>query len=426
MDVQVIGAGLAGCEAAFYLAEHGFRVDLIDEKPLFFTPAHRDANLGELVCSNSLKSESMENACGLLKYEMRELGSLVLMAADKSRIKAGQDLAVDRDSFSNYLTKVIFSHKNIRFISKKVCSLSELSDKPTILATGPLTEPELLKDLQQKLGEETLSFYDSAAPLIFAGSLDMSRLYKKSRYDKGDGEYLNCALDRFQYEDFVSKIVEAPTVVLHDFEHFEGCLPLETMAKRGRDTLRFGPLKATGLARDGQTAPYAVVQLRQDDAAARLYNMVGFQTNMTFKAQKEIFSTLPGFKNVRFARFGVMHRNSYICAPAVLARNLSLKKIPSLKIAGQLSGVEGYVESAASGLLAAIYTAQELKTSSYDPIPLRTMLGSLINYLIMASPKHFAPMNSTYGILRAGTKDKTTIFQQSLEAIRIWKEKNNC
>ena len=425
MKVRVIGAGLAGCEAAYYLANKGIEVELIDEKPTHFTPAHKNQDLSELVCSNSLKSDAIDNACGLLKHEMRLIGSLFMEAADKNKLKAGQDLVVDRDNFSKYISDKVLNHPNIKFVNKVVTELPK-DDVKTIVATGPLTESELSNDIQTVIGENMLSFYDSAAPLVFSSSLDMSKLYKKSRYDKGDGDYLNSPLTKEQYYKFVDKLIESPTVILHDFEHFEGCLPIEVMAKRGPDTLRFGPMKAKGLEIEGsETQPYAVVQLRQDDGANKLYNIVGFQTNLTFKAQKELISMLPGFENVKFARFGVMHRNTYILAPIAIDRNLSLKKIPNIKIAGQLSGVEGYVESTACGLLAAIYTYQELN-NNYDPIPLNTMMGSLINYLIMSSPKHFSPMNATYGILRAGTKDKEQIYQNSLKSISEWKKKNNC
>ena len=363
MKVRVIGAGLAGCEAAYYLANKGVEVELIDEKPTHFTPAHKSEHLSELVCSNSLKSDAIDNACGLLKHEMRCIGSLFMESADNNKLKAGQDLVVDREGFSKYISNKIFNHPNIKFISKVVSELPN-DDIKTIITTGPLTEKDLSNDIQSVIGEQMLSFYDSAAPLVFASSLDLTKLYKKSRYDKGDGEYYNCPLTKEQYYNFVDKIVESPTIILHDFEHFEGCLPIEVMAKRGPDTLRFGPMKAKGLEIEGaETQPYAVVQLRQDDEAKKLFNIVGFQTNLTFKAQKELLSMLPGFENVKFARFGVMHRNTYILAPVALDRNLSLKKRPNIKIAGQLSGVEGYVESSACGLLAAIYTYQELTNS---------------------------------------------------------------
>lgn len=423
MKIRVIGAGLAGVEASYFLAQHGINVELVEEKPLKFTPAHKSENFSELVCSNSLKSESKENACGLLKYEMRSLGSLMIEAASVARIKAGQDLVVDREQFSAYITFKIKNHSLISIVNKQVKELPN-DGVTTIICTGPLTEGNLLKSIENVVGDEAFYFFDAAAPLVFSSSLDMSKLYKMSRYDKGDGEYLNCPLNKNQYYNFVRALQNAQRVILHDFEHFEACLPIEVMAARGLDTLRFGPLKARGLEREGVESPYAVIQLRRDDAASKLYNLVGFQTNLTFKAQKEVFSSLPGFENVKFARFGVMHRNSYLNAPSVLDRNLSLKRRPDIKIGGQLSGVEGYTESAATGLLAAIYAYQELQ-GHYEQIPLNTMLGSLINYLIMSSPKHFSPMNSTYGILRAGTKDKIEIFTKSMEAIEKWKTRNN-
>lgn len=425
MRVRVIGAGLAGSEAAWYLARRGYDVELIDEKPDNRTLAHHASSLAELVCSNSLKSESPSNACGLLKLELKELESLIVEAAYAAKLKAGEDLVVDRTAFSDYITERLNSHPRIHIVCRKVLELPADGIR-TIVATGPLTETELAESLRRTIGSELLSFYDAAAPLVYADSLDLTKLYRRSRYDKGEGEYLNCPLTKEEYDLFVNRLLEAPRVILHDFEHFEGCLPLEVMARRGAETLRHGPLKAKGLPRPDGSEPYAVVQLRLDDAAESLYNLVGFQTNITYGAQRDIISALPGFAKVKFARFGLMHRNTYVEAPSVLTRTLSLIARPEIKLAGQLSGVEGYVESAASGLLAAIYLAMEEEKGIADQIPLNTMLGSLVNYLVMSSPKHFAPMNATYGIVRAGTRDRQKICELSLEALGKWKAKNGC
>ncbi|MFA6796494.1 MAG: methylenetetrahydrofolate--tRNA-(uracil(54)-C(5))-methyltransferase (FADH(2)-oxidizing) TrmFO [Bacilli bacterium] len=418
--INIIGGGLAGSEAAYFLASQGIKVNLYDQKPKL-GPAFHSTNFGELVCSNSLKSTKRDNACGLLKEEIAKMGSLIMKAAEISRVPSGQDLAVDRDVFSNYITEKIKENENITVISKVVESLDE--NDINIVCTGPLTDSSLCDYFKEKLGEDTLSFYDAAAPLVELDSLDTSKMYVKSRYDKGSGKYLNIPLNQEQYLDFVEKLTSAERVILHDFEHFEGCLPVEVMAKRGMNTLRFGPLKARGLSTD-DIHPYAVVQLRQDNIAGTLYGMVGFQTNLKYKEQKRVFSSLPGMENAKFARYGLMHSNRYICAPKLINRDLSLKKMTDTFIAGQFVGVEGYVESAASGLLAAYYVLQRLKGQKFEPIPIYTMLGSLINYLVMSSPKNFAPINSIYGILQLPKKeDKITIYQNSMEAIDHWREK---
>lgn len=418
--INVIGGGLAGCEAANFLANQGLKVNLYDQKPKL-GPAFRSTDFGELVCSNSLKSLKKDNACGLLKAEITRMDSLIMQAAEVSKVPSGQDLAVDRDVFSKFITDKIKNNPNINVISQTVDKIDE-SDI-NIVCTGPLTDSSLCDFFKKKLGEDTLSFYDAAAPLVELSSLDTSKMYMKSRYDKGSGKYLNIPLTRDEYDNFVEKLISAERVILHDFEHFEGCLPIEVMAKRGINTLRFGPLKSRGLETE-DIKPFAVVQLRQDNIAGTLYGLVGFQTNLKFKEQKRVFSSLPGMENAKFARYGLMHSNKYICAPKLLNRDLSLKKIPNTYIAGQFSGVEGYVESAASGLLAAHYAYQKISGSEFTPIPVFTMLGSLINYLVMSSPKHFAPINSIYGILQLPVKkDKITIYNNSMEAIAKWREK---
>lgn len=422
--IRVVGAGLAGAEAIFYLARRGYRVEVYEQKKVERTPAQNSDDYGELVCSNSLKSDSHTNACGLLKAELRSLDSLVMAAAEVARIPSGQDLAVDRQAFSSYITERLKALENVTFFDQEYASLID-DGVPTIIATGPLTSRSLLSSLQTMLGEEVLSFFDAAAPLVFAPSLDMSKLFKKSRYDKGEGNYLNSPLSQEEYDRFYRKLLEAERVELHDFDHFEGCLPVEVMASRGPDTLLHGPLKPTGLTEQLDFKPTGVVQLRQDDAAEKLYGLVGFQTNLTYAAQKEVFSLIPGLEKVKFARFGLMHRNSYLCAPQVLNRDLSLKKNSNIFIAGQLSGVEGYVESSATGLLSAVYLAQRLERGKIDYIPLCTMLGSLVNYLVMSSSKHFQPINATYGILQSRTgKDRQRAYEQSLAEIEKWKQKN--
>ncbi len=419
MKVNIIGGGLAGSEAAHLLSSFGVQVNLYDQKPLLGEAFHT-SKFGELVCSNSLKSEDKESASGLLKGEMEIMGSLVLEAANKSRVPSGQDLAVDREAFSSYIDKKIREDKNIHVISEKVTELEEGEDVINIVCTGPLTEKELMGSLKTKLGGDFLSFYDAAAPLVLASSLDTSKMYVKSRYDKGEGKYLNIPLDREQYEKFVYDLKNAKRVILHDFEHFEGCLPVETMADRGFDTLRFGPLKPKGLETE-DIHPYAVVQLRRDDAAGDLYGFVGFQTNLTYPEQRRVLSSLPGLENVKFARYGLMHRNSYINAPSVINRDLSLKVDKNTYIAGQLSGVEGYMESASTGLLAGYYVLQRLNGKKFLEVPVYSMIGSLVNYLVMSSPKHFAPMNACYGILQCySKKHKEEIYNNSMKDISTW------
>ena len=418
--INIIGGGLAGSEAAYFLASNGIKVTLYDQKPKLGSAFH-STNFGELVCSNSLKSLKHDNACGLLKAEIAQMGSLIMEASQVSSVPSGQDLAVDRNVFSQYITDKIKKNPNIDIVSQVVSSLDE--NDINIVCTGPLTDSSLCEYFQKLLGEDMLSFFDAAAPLVELSSLDTSKMYVKSRYDKGSGKYLNIPLSKEEYIKFVNDLISAQRVILHDFEHFEGCLPVEVMAKRGINTLRYGPLKSRGLETDN-IKPYAVVQLRQDNIAGTLYGMVGFQTNLKYGEQKRVFSTLPGMEKAKFARYGLMHLNKYICAPKLLNRDLSLKKSPDTFVAGQFSGVEGYVESAASGLLAAYYVMQRIKGQVFEPIPIYTMLGSLVNYLVMSSPKNFAPINAIYGILQLPIKqDKITIYNNSMEAIAKWREK---
>ena len=400
--VRVIGAGLAGCEAAWSLANRGYGVELVEQKPLHYSPAHHVPTFAELVCSNSLKAERVESAAGLLKEEMRRLGSLCLQAAQEARVPAGGALAVNRDIFSDRVTQAIRGHENIQVVAKVQEDLSE--QIPTILATGPLTEGAMARQLQELTGATSLSFFDAAAPIVTADSLDFSQLFAQSRYDRGGAEdYWNASFDKAGYEAFWEALVSAETATLHDFEEnvYEGCMPIEKLAKRGKDAIRYGPMKPVGL-RNPQTGhrPWAAVQLRKENEEGSLFNLVGFQTNLKFSEQKRVFSMIPGFANAEFARYGVMHRNSFLNAPEVLDEQLRLKKAPWVRVAGQLSGVEGYMESAAGGILAARFLAEELEGISFRPLPETTMLGALLKYLGTPN-RDFQPMGANMGLLPA-------------------------
>lgn len=396
--VKIIGAGLAGCEAAFQVAERGVPVTLIDMKPKKRTPAHKTDGFAELVCSNSLRSESLENAVGLLKEEMRRLGSVIMDCADSTRVPAGGALAVDREGFSRLVTKRIKGHPNIEFISEETESVPEGN---VIIATGPLTDGGLLKDIERITGT-ALHFHDAAAPIVTKDSLDMDKVFVLSRYDRGS-DYLNCPMNAEEYFAFVRELLKAETVPLHEFETpkvFEGCMPVEVMAKRGEMTLAFGPLKPVGLV-DPRTGkqPFAVVQLRRDNEADTLYNIVGFQTNLKFPEQKRVFGMIPGLENAEFVRYGVMHRNSYMDSPGKLMPWFELKDRPGLFFAGQLTGVEGYVESAASGLIAGINMARRVKgLDPFDP-GASTASGALGHYVSGYNGGDFQPMNITFGIM---------------------------
>lgn len=423
MKINVIGGGLAGSEASNFLANLGLEVTLYDQKPVL-GEAFSSPKFGELVCSNSLKSEDPLSASGMLKSELKEMGSLVLESAYKAQIPSGQDLAVDRENFSSYIDEKIRSNPKIKVVSEKVEKLERGDDVINIICTGPLTEKGLMSELSSIIGGDFLSFYDAAAPLLVYSSLDTSKMYEKSRYDKGEGKYLNIPLTQTQYFEFTKALSEAKRAVLHDFDHFEGCLPAEVMAQRGADTLRFGPLKPKGLETES-IKPYAVVQLRKDDVAGDLFGMVGFQTNLTYPEQKRVFSMLPGLENVKFSRYGLMHRNSYLNAPLTINRDLSLKNDKNIFIGGQLSGVEGYMESACSGLLAAYYAYQRINNKPFTEVPLTTMIGSLVNYLVMSSPKNFQPINACYGILQGySKKEKEAIYNKSKEDISLWVRQN--
>lgn len=399
-SVVVIGAGLAGCEAAWQLAKAGIQVTLIEQKPAEKSPAHRMDGLAELVCSNSLGAYRLGSASGLLKEEMRRLGSLCVEAAEACRVEAGGALAVDRDRFSEYVTKAITAHPNITLCSRRQDTLPE---GPAIIATGPLTSDGFAKELSGLLGG-FLSFFDAAAPIVTAESIDMEKAFAASRYGRGGQEdYLNCPLSQEEYEAFYQALITAERVVPHGFEQkllYEGCMPIELMALRGPDTIRFGPMKPVGL-RDPRTGhrPFAVVQLRRENAAGTLYNLVGFQTGLRFSGQKRVFSMIPALHDAEFVRYGVMHRNTFIDSPRLLSEDLSLKTRPLLYFAGQITGVEGYMPSAACGILAGRNLLRRLRGQAPLILPRTTMLGALIAYITDESVSDFQPMGANFGIL---------------------------
>ena len=396
--IPVIGAGLAGSEAAWQLAEHGVEVELVEQKPVRRSPAHTSDAFCELVCSNSLKSDDVwGNACGLLKEEMRRLGSLTMEAADRTRVPAGGALAVDRDKFSAYVTQKLRQHPNIHIVCREQTSLPEAG----IVATGPLTEGALYAAIGARFGGG-LHFYDATAPVVTAESIDSSAAFTADRYGRGTGDYVNCPMTKEEYETFVTELLAAEKVTLKDFEKreiFEGCMPVEVMASRGRDALRFGTFKPVGLADESGRRPYAVLQLRRENAEGSLLGLVGCQTNLKFGEQKRVFSLIPALKHAEFVRYGVMHRNTFLDAPRVLNADFSVKDAPMLFFAGQITGVEGYVESAMSGMLAGIHCLRKLHGKPPIVLSDACVMGALSRY-IAAENKHFQPMNANYGILR--------------------------
>ena len=430
--VTVIGGGLAGCEAAWQAACRGAQVDLYEMRPAQMTPAHSGSQLGELVCSNSLRGTGMHNAVGLLKEELRRCSSLFIEAADDQAVPAGGALAVDREGFADYLTEKISNHPSITLHREEITSIP--SGDPVIIATGPLTSEALANELAHLTGEEHLYFYDAIAPIIETDSIDRSKIYAASRYGRGTADYLNCPLDRDQYLTFVEALKTAEKVTPHDFEkvlHFEGCMPIEALAERGDMTLAFGPMKPVGLP-DPRTGkdPFAVIQLRQDDRHASLYNMVGFQTKLTYPEQQRIFRTIPGLEQARFARLGSMHRNTFLNAPACLNETLQLRDAARLFFAGQITGVEGYVESAACGFLAGLFAVQRLQQAELTPPPETTALGALLNHLSTAAPKGFQPMNVTYGLfpplqkrLRKRRERRLAMAERALADLDVWRMK---
>lgn len=399
--ITVIGAGLAGSEAAWQLAGRGVMVDLFEMRPTKFSPAHHTDRFAELVCSNSLRGAGLDNAVGLLKEEMRRLGSLIMSAADHNAVPAGGALAVDRELFSHEVTKRLEEHPNIRIQRREVHKIPQRGI--TIIATGPLTADDLAEDIVRLTGEEALFFYDAAAPIVTLESIDLNKAFWASRYNKGEADYLNCPMTKGEYDLFCKALVQAETVEVKGFEEgnvFEGCLPVEVMAKRGLQTLAYGPLKPVGLQdpRTGLT-PYAVVQLRKENLAGTLYNIVGFQTHLKWGEQKRVFSLIPGLENAEFVRYGVMHRNTFLNAPKVLKADFSLKINPDLFFAGQITGVEGYVESAASGLLAGLNAWRRLCRKEPVVFPSDTALGGLARHLEGSPSENFQPMNINFGLL---------------------------
>lgn len=428
-NIVIIGGGLAGCEAAWQIAQRGIKVKLYEMKPEKFSPAHSSPDLAEIVCSNSFKSNSIENAAGLLKEELRIMGSLVIGCADENKVPAGQALAVDRDRFSRSITQKIEAQHNIELIREEV---REIPDEGiVIIAAGPLASEDLSESIQRVLGKDYMYFYDAAAPVVTYESLNMEKIFEADRYGKGDSDYLNCPMNEEEYNRFYDELVNAQVAQLHGFENkkvFEGCMPVEVMAKRGRQTLAFGPLKPVGLI-DPATGkrPFAVVQLRQDNAEGTLFNLVGFQTNLKWSEQKRVFSLIPGLESAEFVRYGVMHRNTYIDSPNLLTPSNNLKCEPRIFFAGQITGVEGYVESVSSGLIAGINAARMIKGREPVRFPVNTVMGALSAYISTGAAANFQPMNANFGIMPK-PKDKipreqrkSSISKIALESIELFK-----
>ena len=402
MEIRIIGAGLAGCQAALYLAGKGYQVNLYEQKPRKFSPAHKNPGLAELVCSNSLKADRLDSASGLLKAEMRLLGDRLLDEAERCRVAAGGALAVDRQAFSARVTALVAAQPGIRLITGEVTAVEEDADGLTLIATGPLTEGAMAREIIRLTGMEELAFYDAAAPIVTAESLDRDKVFAASRYGRGTADYLNCPFDKAGYEAFYEALRTAQRAQLHDFDAggvYEGCMPIEVMAQRGADTMRYGPLRPVGL-RDPRTGhrPWANVQLRAENADGTLYNLVGFQTNLKFGEQKRVFSMIPGLEHAEFVRYGVMHRNTFLNSPALLNGDLSLKAHPKVFFAGQITGFEGYMESAACGLLAARAMEARLAGAPVPVYPPHTMCGALLGY-ITTPTQDFQPMGANMGLL---------------------------
>ena len=430
-QVTVVGAGLAGSEAAYQLARRGVRVRLIEMRPVRMTEAHQTSDFAELVCSNSLRNDSMETAVGVLKEEMRRLGSLVIAAADRARVPAGSALAVDRNDFSRAITAALEAHTMVEIVRAEA---SEIPNGVTIVATGPLTSPQLGEALNRLIGPRNLYFYDAIAPIVTADSIDMSVAFKASRYGKGGDDYINCPMTEAQYDAFIEAVVAAEKMELHPFEkpvYFEGCMPIEEMASRGPMTLAFGPMRPVGLSEpQSGRRPFAVVQLRQDDAEGRLYNMVGFQTKMTYPEQRRVLRMIPGLERAEFVRLGSIHRNTFIDSPRLIRPTLQLKARDDLFLAGQMVGVEGYVESAAAGLLAGINAANLIMNRNLIVPPVATSVGSLIAYITDSTRRDFQPINANYGLMPAadgvarGRQKKIEMGTRALLAIDQWIERN--
>ncbi|GIP21416.1 methylenetetrahydrofolate--tRNA-(uracil(54)-C(5))-methyltransferase (FADH(2)-oxidizing) TrmFO [Paenibacillus sp. J22TS3] len=398
--VTVIGAGLAGSEAAWQIASRGVPVTLYEMRPVVKTPAHHTDKFAELVCSNSLRANGLTNAVGVLKEEMRRLNSLVLSSADKNAVPAGGALAVDRDGFSGDITRTLHEHPLVTVVNEELKEIP--SEGIVVIATGPLTSPALSEQIKALTGEEYFYFYDAAAPIVEKDSIDMEKVYLASRYDKGEAAYLNCPMNEQEFDAFYEALISAEVAQVKEFEkeiYFEGCMPIEIMMRRGKQTALFGPMKPVGLVNPHTgTLPHAVVQLRQDNAAGTLYNLVGFQTHLKWGEQKRVFSMIPGLENAEFVRYGVMHRNTFINSPTLLEPTYQSKKRPTLFFAGQMTGVEGYVESAASGLIAGINAARAARDQEGIVFPEDTTLGSMARYITTADFKHFQPMNANFGL----------------------------
>ncbi|CCV63847.1 Methylenetetrahydrofolate--tRNA-(uracil-5-)-methyltransferase TrmFO (Folate-dependent tRNA (uracil-5-)-methyltransferase) [Alteracholeplasma palmae J233] len=422
--VKIIGAGLAGSEVAYHLAQNGIKVKLYEMRNKVKTPVHQTNKFAELVCSNSLRSNDPLNAVGMLKEEMQMLGSLIIESALKFQVPAGSSLAVDRTYFSDYITEKIKNHPNIEIFNEEVTELNP--DEVTIIAAGPLASDNLFKVINQKVALDDLHFFDAVAPIISAESINMEKAYLKSRYDKGEAAYINCPMTKEEYDIFYDELMKAEKVIPKDFENnvFEGCMPIEVMAQRGKETLTFGPLKPVGLEHEGKRY-HAVVQLRQDDAKKTMYNMVGFQTQLTWPEQKRIIQLIPGLENAVILRYGVIHRNTYLESPKILNSGYQVKHTPNWFFAGQISGVEGYVESAASGLVAALSVLSYLKKEEFKPLPKDTMIGAMARY-ISTPNKSFVPMNANLGLLdqleeKHKKKDRKQLYHdRAINALKVY------
>ena len=429
----VIGAGLAGSEAAWQIAQQDIDVELYEMRPVKSTPAHKTADFAELVCSNSLRGAGLENAVGVLKEEMRRLGSIIMEAADATKVPAGGALAVDREGFSRYITEKVTKHPRIKVIHQELSCIPPADDAVIVIASGPLTAESLAADIAALTGQEYLYFYDAASPIVVQESIDMTKAYKASRYGKGEAAYINCPMTREEYEHFWQELTTAEKTATKDFEKekfFEGCMPVEEMASRGIDTLLFGPLKPVGLEHpETGVRPHAVVQLRQDNSAASLYNIVGFQTHLKWPEQKRVFGLIPGLEQADFVRYGVMHRNTFINSPKVLLPTMQLRGRDELFFAGQMTGVEGYVESASSGLVAGLNAARLIKGLQPVVFPPETAHGALCHYITTADMKHFQPMNVNFGLMPTLTErirdkklKKQAIAERALQALAAFKE----
>lgn len=418
--IRVVGAGLAGSEAAYQLAKRGYQVDLYEMRPKQMTPAHVTENFAELVCTNSFRSDALTNAAGLLKEEMRILDSVIMKAADENRLPAGSALAVDREHFSKQVQKRLESFDNINVIREELTEIDP--NIPTIIATGPLTSDSLSQSIAKLVDEDALYFYDAVAPIVDKDSINFDIAYRKSRYDKGDGkDYINCPMNKEEFEAFHAALLEAELAPMREFEDvkvFEACMPIETMAKRGIKTMTFGPLKPVGLEKPDGSRPYAVVQLRQDNAAGTLYNIVGFQTRMKWSDQKRIIQMIPGLENVEIVRYGVMHRNTFINSPTSLNDKYQMIKHPNVFFAGQITGVEGYIESSASGLYAALNMIQHIEGEALHTLSKETIMGSMAFYVANANPHNFQPMNANFGLVENRVKDRELMAQRSLDHVR--------